>query len=118
MKYAVVTIHMQGFARMIKPEKFEPQDVVHATLGLGSSSVRKLGQSMVEQGFAIIDKQLAGKSFAGGEHFSIADAALFYVERWAPQCGIALPANVAAHFERIKARPAVQRVMTAEGETP
>ena len=118
MDYAVGTIHMQGFARLFLPKKFEPQDVVHGTLGLGSGSVKQQGRTMVEQGFAILDKALAGKAYAGGDEFSIADAALFYVERWAPQVDITLPPNVAAHFGRLKARPAVRRVMEAEGETP
>jgi hypothetical protein len=33
------------------------------------------------------------------------------VERWAPQVKIDLPANVAAHFARMKERPSVRKVM-------
>lgn len=116
MDYAIATVHMQGFARIFKPAKFEPQDIVHGTLGVGSSSVKAQGRDMVEQGFGIIDTALEGKSYAGGNSFSIADAALFFVEHWAPQVDIKLPPNVAAHFQRLKERPAVQRVLAAEGE--
>jgi glutathione S-transferase len=116
MDYAVGTVHGQGFGRIFMPKKFEPDDVVHGTLGLGSSSVKEQGKAMVRDGFAILDRQLAGKSYAGGDHVTIADAALFYIERWAPEAGVELPPNLAAHFRRMKARPAVQRALRAEGE--
>jgi glutathione S-transferase len=116
MDYAVGTVHAQGFGRMFKPEKFEPQDPVHQTLGLGKSSVKEQGRKMIEEGFAIIDRQLAGNSYVAGDTFGIADAALFYIERWAAEVEIELPTNLRAHFERMKARPAVQRVRAIWGE--
>ena len=61
-----------------------------------------------------MDEQLAGKEYLLGD-FSIADAALFYVEFWAGRLGIDLPPNCAAHFARMKARPAVRRAMETEG---
>jgi glutathione S-transferase len=45
----------------------------------------------------------------------VADAALFYVEFWAGRLGVTLPPNLAAHFERMKSRPAVQSALKAEG---
>lgn len=111
MSYVDGTIHDQGFARIFVPELFEPQDLVHGTLGLGRKSVQQQGREMVELGFAILDPQLARHPYAAGDTFTVADAALFYVERWAPPRGIVLPINVAAHFGRMKARPAVRRVM-------
>lgn len=116
MAYCVGTVHGQGFGRIFKPAKFEPPDLVHGSLGLGKSSVKEVGRTMVREAFGILDKAMAGKPYAGGETFGIADAALFYVERWAPQVDIQLPQNLAAHLERMKARPAVQRVLAAEGE--
>jgi glutathione S-transferase len=50
----------------------------------------------------------------GGE-FSVADAALFYVEFWADKTGLALPSRCAAHYRLVKARPVVQRVLREEG---
>ncbi|WP_156678466.1 glutathione S-transferase family protein [Sphingomonas profundi] len=114
--YVEGTIHGQGFGRIFAPGKFEPQDVVHQATGLGSGSVRRQGREMVEQGFAILDPQLAGHDFAVGDTLTIADFALFYVERWAPQQDIALPANLQRHFDRMLARPAVQTVRAAWGE--
>jgi len=51
----------------------------------------------------VLDKALAGKSYLGGNDLSAADAAVFYVEFWgAGRLGMKLPANVAAHYERIE----------------
>jgi glutathione S-transferase len=59
---------------------------------------------------------LAGKNYAAGNEFSPADTALFYVEFWAAKrLDMKLPANVAAHYDRMMARPSVQRVMQQEG---
>lgn len=116
MDYAVGTIHGQGFGRVFMPGRFEPQDPVHQTLGLGSGSVRKQGREMIEQGFAIVDGQLAGREWAAGDRFGVADAALFYVARWAAEAQVKRPANLQTHFERVKARPSVARVMHIWGE--
>ena len=62
-----------------------------------------------------MDKALAGKDYLLGA-FSVADAALFYVEFWAAgRMKMELPPNCAAHYERMKARPAVKKVMADEG---
>ncbi len=114
--YAVGTIHGQGFSRIFMPAKFEPQDPVHQTLGLGQGSVKHQGETMVAEGFAVLDNQMAGREWAAGSGFGVADTALFYVERWAPQVGITLPPNLAAHLDRMKQRPAVRRVMQVWGE--
>jgi glutathione S-transferase len=71
---------------------------------------------MVERGFAILDPVLASHDFAAGDRFTIADAALFYVERWTPKQKIALPDNVQRHYDRMLARPSIQRVRQAWGE--
>ena len=117
MDYAVGTLHGQAFGRVFMPAKFEPKDLLHKA-GLGQSSTKAEGLEMVRKGFAILDEQLAGKAYVGGAAFSIGDAALFYCERWAPQVEVALPPNVAAHFDRMKARPSVRRALELYGETP
>ena len=114
--YTVGTVHGQGFGRIFMPGKFEPQDPVHQGLGLGQGSVKRQGETMVGEAFAILDKELAGRDWVAGGRFGVADAALFYVTRWAPQVGVELPPNLAAHLRRTKARPAVRRVMTVWGE--
>ena len=117
MAYVEGTIHGQGFGRIFSPEHFEPQDIVHQTVGLGQASVKRQGKGIVETGFAVLDPQLARHDHAAGDRFTIADAALFYVERWAKPQGITLPVNVAAHFTRMLARPAVHKVRQLWGES-
>ena len=107
MDYCVATMHMQGFTRMFRPGNFSPN-------AADEDAVKARGREIAEKGFAELNKALEGKEYAVGK-FSIADSALFYVEFWAGRVGITLPPNCAAHFERMKARPSVQRTMQAEG---
>jgi glutathione S-transferase len=109
MEYAVGTMHGQGFARLFRTERFAPSPTDH-------DAVKAAGREVVEKGFAVLDKALQGKSYIAGSEFSPADTALFYCEFWAAKrLGMKLPANVAAHYERMMARPSVQRVMQQEG---
>ncbi|MGJ9420676.1 glutathione S-transferase family protein [Massilia sp. CMS3.1] len=114
LEYVEGTIHGQGYARMINPKAFAPMDAVQEAQHLGR--VKQQGKEIIDAGFAILDKQLRPFPFAVGNKLSIADAALFYVERWAPGKGITLPPNVQAHFEHMLARPAVQKVLAFWGE--
>ncbi len=108
MDYAVATLHMQGFGRLFRPSGFAPS-------AGDEEAVKARGKEILEKGFALMDKKLAGKDYLTGA-FSVADAALFYVEFWAVgRFGMTLPPNCAAHFERMKGRPAVARVMAQEG---
>ena len=107
MDYAVGTIHGQGFARIFTTANFTPNEADH-------EAVKARGRDIVEKAFAIVDAMLAGKEYAAGS-FSIADAALFYVEFWADKIKIDLPPNCLAHYRRMLARPVVQRVLREEG---
>ena len=108
MDYCVATIHMQGFSRLFRPANFSPNEADH-------EAVKARGRELVEKGYAVMDKLLEGKQWVAGE-YSIADSALFYVEYWGgKRLGLQLPANLAAHLERMLARPAVQRMMQQEG---
>jgi glutathione S-transferase len=109
MEYCVGTIHAQGFTRLFRTERFAPSASDH-------DAVKAAGRENIEKGFAIVEKALAGKQYLGGNQLSAADAALFYVEYWgAKRVGMTLPPNCAAHFERMMARPAVQRALAQEG---
>ncbi len=67
--------------------------------------------------FQWVDGQLAGKNYLMGDLFTVADGYLFVVTRWAKALNIDLSAlaNLAAHQERVGARPAVQEALKAEG---
>lgn len=108
MDYVVSTMHMQGFTRIFRPANFSPNEA-------DADAVKARGREIFEKGLGIMDQALAGKDYIVGA-FSIADAALFYVEFWgAARLKMELPANCAAHFKRMLARPAVQRMMQQEG---
>ncbi len=108
MDYCVATIHMQGFSRLFRPANFAPSEADH-------EKVKARGRELVEKGYAIMNKALEGKQWIAGD-YSIADSALFYVEYWgAKRLGLQLPPNLAAHLERMLARPAVQRMLQQEG---
>jgi glutathione S-transferase len=108
LDYVVGTLHAQGFGRLFRPSGFAPS-------AADEDAVKARGKEILEKGFALIDARLAGKDYIAGA-FSVADAALFYVEFWAVgRFGMTLPPNCAAHYERMKARPAVARAMQQEG---
>jgi glutathione S-transferase len=108
LDYAVATIHMQGFSRLFRASNYTPNPA-------DEDKVKERGKEMVEKGFAVLDKALAGKDYVAGA-FSIADSALFYVEFWGgKRMNMKLPSNCDAHLNRMLARPAVQRVMQQEG---
>jgi glutathione S-transferase len=108
MDYVVSTMHMQGFSRMFRPMNYAPSEADHDT-------VKARGREIFEKGLQLMDRALAGKEYVAGT-FSVADAALFYVEFWAAgRMKMTLPPNVAAHYARMKARPAVKRVLEQEG---
>ena len=59
--YVTGTIHGQAYGRIFMPARFEPQDPVHQTIGLGQASVKKQGETMLSEAFAILADQLAGR---------------------------------------------------------
>lgn len=107
MAYVTGTVHGQGFARIFAASTFasNPQD--HA-------EVQALGRRMVAQGFSILEASMPDDGFLAGG-FSVADPVLFYVEFWADKTSIPLPPRLAAHYRKMLARPAVQRVLREEG---
>jgi glutathione S-transferase len=109
MDYCVATMHMQGFSRIVRPANYAPNPD-------DAEKVKARGREIFEKGFPLMDKALAGKDYLGGKDINLADAALFYVEFWgAGRLKMDLPPNCAAHYKRMLARPAVKKVMEAEG---
>lgn len=105
MDYIVASMHMQGYTRIFRPEKFSTD----------TAAVVEEGKKVVATGMKILNDQLAGRDFALGD-FSVADAALFYIEFWhTNRMGAELPPNLAAHWQRLSARPSVQNVLKDEG---
>ncbi len=108
LDFVVGTIHMLSWRLFRRPDAYSDNPEEHGQL-------KERGTAAVLAGLDIVDAQLAGKEFYVGD-FSIADAALYYVEYWAADvAGWTLPPNVQAHFERMKTRPSVQANRVLEG---
>jgi glutathione S-transferase len=106
--YCVATLHMQGFTRIFRPGNFSPNEADH-------DKVKARGEEIFSKGLGVLDKALAGKEWVTGS-YSFADSAVFYVSFWwNGRLKKELPGNVAAHYGRMKARPAVQRTLQQEG---
>ena len=79
---------------------------------------RQEKEAYLRKRYALLEKQLAGKSYLFGDHFGVADAYLFTVTNWTRPLKLELLAdfpNLAAFQERVAARPAVRAAMVAEG---
>ncbi len=107
MDYAVGTIHGQGFARIFTTDKFALREA-------DFEAVKAQGMDIVNRAFAIVSDSLSAQGYVI-DSFSIADAALFYVEFWADKIGILLPENCLRHYRLMLERPVVRRVLMEEG---
>jgi glutathione S-transferase len=78
-------------------------------------SVRKLAAGLLFENYKIADDMLAGREYFFG-HFTAADAHFFWCFRRGLQFDLDLSgfANCSAHFERIKGRPSVQKLLAYE----
>lgn len=106
--YINSTIHIAGFARIVRPVNFSPDPEQ-------KDAVRAQGRKIFGEGFALMAETLGDKDYLMGD-FSIADAALFYVTYWNKALPkLEIPASIEAHYDRMMARPAVLKAMQAEG---
>ena len=82
-----------------------------------SEDWKSAGRAGLQKRFAYVDDCLQGKDFLMGTQFTIADAYLFVVSNWAAFVKFDLSgfANITAFRARMRARPAVQAAMKAEG---
>ena len=74
-------------------------------------------QAGANRSYCNSDKQLAGKHYLMGDKFTVADAYLFTVLRWASRIDMDLGKwpNLKAYVDRVAARPKVQEALKAEG---
>lgn len=71
--------------------------------------------------FDIVEQSLLTGPWAMGDQYTVADGYLSVFTRWARQAGLLDPTRFPRlnnHLDRVQARPAVQRVLSAEGLTP
>ncbi len=110
MDYVVATVHMQGFTRIARPANFSPNEADKEQVQ--DPRPRNLRQRPVDPG--------PGAGGPGVDRRGLFRRRLGLVLRVATgrlRAEVTLPSNVAAHFGSMKARPAVQRAMAAEGLT-
>lgn len=74
-------------------------------------------RALLDKKLAYIDDSLAGAQWISGSRFTIADAYLFTVLRWAfaVKLDMAGYKNIADYMARVAARPAVAAAVAAEG---
>jgi glutathione S-transferase len=84
--------------------------------GVNDESKQAVRQRLAQR-YGFVEKELAKKPFLTGDSFSVTDAYLFTVTRWANAVKLdmtALP-HVVEFMKRVGARPAVKEAMTVEG---
>ena len=102
LNYIATELH-KGFTPLFRPDT--PEDY------------KPTARALLDKKLAYIDESLANAQWISGSRFTIADAYLFTVLRWAfaVKLDMAGYKNIAAYMERVTARPAVAAAMAAEG---
>jgi len=112
-----------------KPERYRVQEwlnfitsELHKSFGpvfrpTTPDAYKAISKENLGKRFDWLDKQLAGKQYLMGDKFTVADAYLFTVLRWASRIDMDLGKwpNLKAYVERVAARPKVQEALKAEG---
>ncbi|WP_333498288.1 glutathione transferase GstA [Kluyvera sp. CHPC 1.2972] len=102
LNYIATELH-KGFTPLFRPDT--PEDY------------KPTARALLDKKLAYIDESLANAQWISGSRFTIADAYLFTVLRWAFAVKLEMAGykNIATYMERVAARPAVAAAMTAEG---
>lgn len=108
LDYMIATVHMRGFTRIFRPAQFTPTPA-------DEPAVQQTGKDIASTGFKLLARTLGDQPYLLGD-YSIADAALFFLEHWAvTRAHLPVPPAIQAHLERMRGRPAVQRALVSEG---
>jgi glutathione S-transferase len=83
-------------------------------------AVREERLAYLAKRYALVDKQLEGRRYLFGDRFTVADAYLFTLTRWARAVKLDLSGfpNLEAFQKRVGSRKAVLEAMRAEGLIP
>lgn len=109
LDYVCGTIHPQGFTRQFRAANFTPREE-------DQPKVIEQGKALAAKYFDTLEKLWTGDTWVLPSGYSVADAALFFVEYWATRrSGMTLPPRLDAHLKAMLARPAVQRALQQEG---
>ena len=102
LNFVATELH-KGFTPLFRPDTPE--------------AFKPTARALLEKKLEYVDAALANQQWINGETFSIADAYLVTVLRWAVAVKLNFPqaGNIAAYMQRVASRPAVAAAMTAEG---
>lgn len=107
LDYICGTIHPQGFTRQFRPVNFARDED-------DQPRVIAQGKAMAEKYLGVLVANWKGAEWLLPSGYSVADAALFFIEQWCIRAGITPPARITAHHKAMLARPAVQRALATE----
>jgi glutathione S-transferase len=79
-----------------------------------SESDRQKAEEGLARRFQFLADRLVGP-YLFGARFTVADAYLFVMLRWASKFGVALPPRLVEYFEQVTARDAVRVALAEEG---
>ncbi|MFH5924125.1 glutathione S-transferase family protein [Roseomonas xinghualingensis] len=109
LDYITGTVHPHAFTRQFRPYVYTTREEDHP-------KAVEQAQANADKFFGVIDKLWAGDTWLLPHGYSVADAALFFVEHWqARRVGKALPPKLDAHLKAMLERPAVRRALEREG---
>lgn len=102
LNYIATELH-KGFSPLFNPKTPE--------------EYKTIAREKLDTQFDYLDSVLAKQHFLLGNKFSVADAYLFTILRWAIalQFDIKKRSQLSAYFDRVAARPAVDATLNAEG---
>ncbi|MBP0493706.1 glutathione S-transferase family protein [Pararoseomonas indoligenes] len=107
--YITGTVHPHAFTRQFRPHMFSGREEDHP-------KAVETARANAAKYFDLLEKNWRGDTWVLPAGFSIADAALFFVEYWhVKRVGQSLPPKLDAHFKAMLERPAVKRALEQEG---
>lgn len=108
---------LQGWLNFIATELHRNFTAFLSPAGKNAPDWQAVARANLEKRLAHVNAELAGKTYLLGDDFSVADGYLFTMLSWTGLIKLDLDPwpNLAAYFERVKARPAVQAALRAEG---
>lgn len=108
---------LQGWLNFIATDLHRNFTAFLSPAGKNAPDWQAIARANLEKRLAHVDAELAGKNYLLGDDFSVADGYLFTMLSWAGliKLDLAQWSNLAAYFDRVKSRPAVQAVLKAEG---
>jgi glutathione S-transferase len=75
---------------------------------------KEVASALLKRRLGFLADGLEGEHLFGSE-FTVADAYLYIMQRWARAVGLEVPERLLAYAERVEARPAVQQALRHEG---